>query len=598
MLRCATWLVAWSCFAWCGVGPAQADESDGVLTVTVVRDLNLDGAYDPATDPPEAGIEIAVTDAGGATVTGTTDSAGRFLLAPHAELTGGRYFVVASVPASSPELTPAPESESFVPFSTTVDLASDGVALRMAVRAAVPSASPTPAPGPPTPTQTVPQDTPLPSRFAVGGRVWQDANRSGQQEPAEPGVARVSVQLLDAEGDVVDSTTSDTTGRYVFDGHPAGIYAVRFAGVPADFRFTDRSAGSDRERDSDADSSGLTAPFRVDVGEPGVRATRSEDSVTASRIKSDVDAGTARLRYAVSGRAWLDENGDGIDEADEPGVRLHVALLTPDGSVRATTESGDSGGYRFADLDRGRYRLAFSGLPAHRMFALRKVGNDPAHDSDVDPKTGITALVNLDRGAAQVHSPPAGSQPDVDLENPTVSVGLVGSYTLGDTVWQDTNANGVLDASDTGVSGVRVELLDAGGRVVRSQTTTASGRFTFARLPGGAYRVRFRNLPAGLVLLRQARLGDRTIDSDPGADGITSPVTLSDEHPVDTTVAAGLVAARGGSGDPRQPDGGDVPPSQVQLGGSSGVPFALPLLGYLLSIAGALGILLGRLRRR
>ncbi|MCM3155811.1 hypothetical protein M3611_28125, partial [Priestia megaterium] len=71
--------------------PAQADETDGTLTVTVQRDVDGNGSYDPGVDVPQAGIGVAVSDAAGASVKGTTDDEGTYTLPPTKELSGGRY---------------------------------------------------------------------------------------------------------------------------------------------------------------------------------------------------------------------------------------------------------------------------------------------------------------------------------------------------------------------------------------------------------------------------------------------------------------------------------------------------------------------------
>src|SRR5918997_7158073 len=57
---------------------AQADTSDGTLTVFVHRDENGNSGYDSALDGPQPGIQIAVHDAAGATVRGITNDDGKF----------------------------------------------------------------------------------------------------------------------------------------------------------------------------------------------------------------------------------------------------------------------------------------------------------------------------------------------------------------------------------------------------------------------------------------------------------------------------------------------------------------------------------------
>ena len=104
---------------------AWAEVDDGTLTVIVNRDLDRDNAYDagatrrsPASTSPSATRE-------GKTKQGRTGSDGRYVLEGTDDLAGGLYFVVAEIPSGLPDLAPVPESETFAPLSTTVDV-SDG----------------------------------------------------------------------------------------------------------------------------------------------------------------------------------------------------------------------------------------------------------------------------------------------------------------------------------------------------------------------------------------------------------------------------------------------------------------------------------------
>ncbi len=88
----------------------------------------------------------------------------------------------------------------------------------------------------------------------------------------------------------------------------------------------------------------------------------------------------------------------------------------------------------------------------------------------------------------------------------TVDAGVVPPPVLGsigDLVWSDTDGNGIQDADEPGVAGVRVELLDADGNVVDSVTTGADGSYLFDELPLGDYQVRF-TAPDGTTLSPQA----------------------------------------------------------------------------------------------
>ncbi|MBM3881161.1 MAG: DUF2341 domain-containing protein [Verrucomicrobia bacterium] len=74
------------------------------------------------------------------------------------------------------------------------------------------------------------------NNFSVGNRVWRDNGAGGGtandgiRNGSEPGIANVTVQLLDSTGAVIRTTTTDASGYYRFDNLSAGSYRVR---IPA-----------------------------------------------------------------------------------------------------------------------------------------------------------------------------------------------------------------------------------------------------------------------------------------------------------------------------------------------------------------------------
>jgi uncharacterized protein (DUF2141 family) len=564
---------------------AHADTSDGTLTVLVNREENGDRGYHSGVDGPQPGIQIAVVDARGATVRGITDDRGQFVLIGTSQLTGGRYTVAAEIPPDLSELVPVPASETYAPFVTTVDVSTSSQTVRMAV---APRLAPTAAASGPTvgPPATVASRTP---RFAVGDYVWRDLNRSGVQDPSEPPAANVSVQLVGLDGEIVQSTVSAASGRYLFDDLPAGSYTVRFAGVPSDFRLTAASSGKNRAADSDPDYAGETPPFTLGVGEPNVRAATAADGVRAGYINPTVDAGITSLRYAVGDCVWLDLDGEGTEDEGEPPAEATVSLLS-EGAVIARTHTDAQGNYLFANLEAGDYRLVFSDLGGHRAFTARQMGTDPGVDSDPDPRTGQTQLISLGPGAPDLV--PAGDLgvADADLVNLTVNAGLVGVYSVGDTVWRDENGNGVLDPDDTGMTGVRVELVDEAGQVLSSAKTSSTGRFGFDGLAAGSYRLQFR-AAGGLVFTSQHVGTNSAVDSDAAPDGMTQPVVLGEENPADTTVDAGLTSPANRSA-PQSPTG--AVPVDTELSRTGGVALPIPVVGLALVASGLSCLLAGR----
>ncbi len=161
----------------------------------------------------------------------------------------------------------------------------------------------------------------------------------------------------------------------------------------------------------------------------------------------------------------------------EPGVQgVTVDLLDADGNVVDTVTTGVDGSYLFDDLPLGDYQVRFT-APDGTTLSPQNAGSDDAADSDADPATGVTGTITLTADA-----------PD----NLTVDAGLVPVLgSIGDLVWSDTDGDGIQDADEPGVAGVRVELLDADGNVVDTVTTGADGSYLFDDLPLGDYQVRF-----------------------------------------------------------------------------------------------------------
>ncbi len=77
----------------------------------------------------------------------------------------------------------------------------------------------------------------------VGNFVWFDADRDGQQDPGETVMAGVVIELFDAFGNLVATTTTDANGEYYFNGSnvPSGL--VPGAGYTIQIAQTNYDAG-------------------------------------------------------------------------------------------------------------------------------------------------------------------------------------------------------------------------------------------------------------------------------------------------------------------------------------------------------------------
>ncbi len=100
---------------------------------------------------------------------------------------------------------------------------------------------------------------------SIGDRVWNDQNANGVQDAGEPGLAGVTVRLLDAAGTQLATTETAADGSYRFENLPTGSYIVATT-APEGFTLTVRGSGS--VTDSDVDPvTGQTAVIVLAVGE-------------------------------------------------------------------------------------------------------------------------------------------------------------------------------------------------------------------------------------------------------------------------------------------------------------------------------------------
>ncbi|MGL5828887.1 MAG: SdrD B-like domain-containing protein, partial [Angustibacter sp.] len=203
-----------------------------------------------------------------------------------------------------------------------------------------------------------------------------------------------------------------------------------------------------------------------------------------------------------------------------------------------TTNS--AGFYSFQDLlPSTAYTVTFT-PPAEFKFTLQAQGSDNKLDSNAAPATGIASFTTPATGTNSLTSP--------DL--PRVDAGLiVKTYAVGDYVWYDTDRDGVQDASEAPVPGVKVQLLlsdgspatDATGAVIPTATTGPDGKYLFDLVPAGTYQVRFFDTPARSTFTTTTG-GTSATDSNPApSTGITPAFTLA-------PASSGVRAAVAGDG--------------------------------------------------
>ncbi|MCK5920948.1 MAG: hypothetical protein KAG66_08400, partial [Methylococcales bacterium] len=114
------------------------------------------------------------------------------------------------------------------------------------------------------------------------------------------------------------------------------------------------------------------------------------------------------------------------------------------------------------------------------------LGDDIRQSYDPDGTLDSTSMLTLDLNGA-------GTEVVDDLDQ---DFGYLPLGTIGDTIWYDTNNDGVQDAGELGIAGVTVQLtppadvdLGAGLGQPVTMVTDSDGHYLFENLPVGAYQV-------------------------------------------------------------------------------------------------------------
>ena len=110
---------------------------------------------------------------------------------------------------------------------------------------------------------------------------------------------------------------------------------------------------------------------------------------------------------------------------------------------------------------------------------------------------------------------------------------------VGDYVWADTNGNGVQDAGEAGIGGVRATIYRADGTEVLYTLSNSAGAWQICGIAPGSYFVRFTGLPVNTTFTTPRVGGNPATDSDPDASGTTPVFAVGTVNVL--TIDAGII---------------------------------------------------------
>jgi protocatechuate 3,4-dioxygenase beta subunit len=355
----------------------------------------------------------------------------------------------------------------------------------------------------------------------ISGVVFNDIDGDGEQDVGDVGLGGVTIDLLDHQNNVISTTVTAGDGSYKFPNVAPGVYIVR-----------------ESDPDGFTSTSSNQAPVSVTAGGIGIANFGDQQSST------------------ISGVVFNDANGNGAKDNGENSLGgVRVELLDAAGNVITSTVTAGDGSYLFANVTPGNYKvrevdpLGFTsttpntvsiGVPAGGSavanFGDRQAGsisgvvyNDTNSDGKQDEgEKGIGGVVILlldinntlvmtttttGNGFYDFVNVPPGEYTVRELDprgygsttSNTVPVNLTegGSATanFGDrqvaiisgVVYHDINTNQAQDATEVGIGGVAVELIDHTGQVVAVTVTASDGSYVFTNVPPGDYTVKEYN---------------------------------------------------------------------------------------------------------
>lgn len=421
----------------------------GAIGDFVWVDLNADGAYQPGSgEVPLAGVEVCVSN-GSETYCDTSDSNGFYQVAG-LDRNGGQPWTVtmntATLPGGYLPTTPT-TLQRVLATDTTIDATADfGV-----------------------------QTEPL-TPGTINGRVWLDEDGDGTVDTGEGGVAGASIRLhwdgnnngvIDALDVHFLTTTTDENGDYSFTGLPGADFLVEV------------------DEDSSIDTgfgqmSLIGASMELSAGSNPVDVTLPNGGT-----ENAADF-TFRWGGSIGDYVWYDLNSNGTAESSPPddgGVPDAVVLLyydedgdgvkAVDAPVLGFTTTDSLGAYTFDYLPPGTYVV------------------------EVDESTVVTPPSSLLPGAFDLMVSTTGKFHALNLlpkqAYTAADFGWVEACAVGDTVFEDLNANGTREAGEPGLPDVRVDLtgMDEFSVPVAAVTVTdLDGKYRFL-VPPGAYEVAY-----------------------------------------------------------------------------------------------------------
>ena len=303
--------------------------------------------------------------------------------------------------------------------------------------------------------------------------VFVDKNHNGNQGSGEKGLERVWVELVLEETETgrmgrVASGETDPKGMILFENLPAGTYRIR-SYLPAGYLYGEKGKSAGSLKDSIMEQQSApeqeSASFQIEEEATfavGIGATPAE---------------------VLSGRMWIDLNGDGRADADEPGFAGQMIEMEGrrNGLIYQTV-TDQEGYYSFTQIRQGAYQMHIVLPEEYRFTRYVRSGPARAGKSKAEGSTEMTVDYDL-------------TDPSHLYEDENIGVYIPGK--IEGQCFLDADEDGLADPEEEGLAGVTMTLIcEQTGKPAGQFITEADGLWHFDELAPDVYTVQSQ-LPKG-----------------------------------------------------------------------------------------------------
>lgn len=407
-----------------------------------------------------------------------------------------------------------------------------------------------------------------PQSLSLGNLVFADLENDGIFNNSDDGIQGVEVQLYSAGPDqtagtaddqLLDSQFTNAVGEYQFTGLTDGFYFVKLTGIGIPANYVSSTGDGINDMDGmgpfepatgtnsnvDGTDDGTQMGLMVLSGVIELTLNGEPDGNTNNTVDFGLYEPFVQPTLSLGNLVFVDLDNDGLYNNTDyglQGVEVEIYDAGPD-KIKGTADdqflasqlTNSAGEYLFTGLADGFYfvKLTGTGIPTNHVSST----GDGIYDNDgagaYEPATGANNDVDGDDDGTQmgamvmsgVFELTINGEPDGN-ENYTLDFGLFEpqvqpTLSLGNLVFTDKSNDGLFNYGDTGISGVEVELYDAGPDKIKgtpddqflgSQLTNSAGEYLFTGLTEGFYFVKLSGV--GIPTNHVSSTGEGVFDND------------------------------------------------------------------------------------